>query len=435
MRGESARPAGRAKGMDGVPDDRVTRPRLATPLLALALAAALAVPAGEARAAGDLGFKIGEAGRLHLSLELAGQYDTNIFYSSVGTATGGWVVDVIPGFDMQVAGNTASLDLKGALDAKQYVTSVAKDLSRVFGTASLGAGLNRHGAIGLELTDAFAHSDQTPSLSVAQTVISNHNDLQLQVPLRPGGGALQLTLGGQWVKESFEQYVTALGCDPAINPTCVPGNIGAYGYNQYGGSAEVRWRFLPRTALVLDGNYFQRSPDDLTVSRKVRGARGNAGLAGLVTTRLAVTLKGGWGTAFDSPGFTYSTWLANVELQYVTQGPVGAKIGYLHDFRADPGTDYAVYSVDRAYLEGRLLIGGRLTLRATASWDALKYVINGVTSNVISLVPAVDYELLRWVYVGASYTLTSRSTGQLPGKVPAFDYTRQLVGLRVVLAY
>ncbi len=401
----------------------------------LAAAGALAGPALQARAAGDQGFKIGEVGRLNLRLELAGQYDSNVFYSNAGAAVGGSVVDVIPGFELQMAGNNASAELKGALDVKQYVTKEAQDLSRVFGNASLGATVNRNGMVGLELTDAFAHSDQTVSLSVAQAIISNHNDFRLSVPLRPGGGALGLTLSGQWIRETFESYVTATGCDPVVNPTCAPGSIDLYGYNQYGAAAEVSWKFLPRTALVLGGDWFQRSPDDLTVSRKVRGLRVNGGLTGLVTTRLAVTLKGGWGTAFDSPGFPYSTWLANAEVQYVTQGPLGAKLGYLHDFRADPGSEYAVYALSRAYLEGRMLLAGRLTIRGTLDWDSLDYVINGVTSSIVSFAPAVDYEIMRWVSVGASYTLTSRTSAGLPSAVPAFDYTRHLIALRVVFAY
>lgn len=419
----------------GVPEDREDVPRLTSWLRLVAAAAALAAPALPARAAGDQGFKIGEAGRLNLKLELVGQYDSNVFYSNAGAPVSGWVVDAIPGFEMQVAGNTLTAKLAGNLDLKQYVTKEAQDLSRVFGNASLGAGVNRDGAIGLELNDAFSHSDQTVSLSVAQAIIANYNDLRLAVPVRPGGGALTLTLSGQWVRESFETYVLAVGCDPTVNPTCLAGNIGAYGYNEYGGTAEVSWKFLPRTAVMLGGNYFQRSPDDTAVSLEVRGLRVSGGLAGLVTTHLAVTLKGGWGTAFDSPGFNYSTWLGNAEVQYVTQGPLGAKLGYLHDFRADPGSAYAVYALSRAYLEGRVQMAGRLTIRGTLGWDSLDYVINHVTSSIVSVAPAVDYQIMRWVSAGASYTLTSRSSSGLPSPVPAFDYTRHLVALRVVFVY
>ncbi len=419
--------------MDAAPDQR--RRPLRSQCRRLAVVAGLLAIAPAARGAGDLGFKIGEAGRLHLSLEIDGQYDSNAFYSQGGAPVSGYLVDVMPGLDLQVAGNTASLSLKGTLDAKQYLTEETKDLSRVFGSASLGASFNRNGAVGVELTDAFTHSDQTPSLSVAQAVISNHNDLKLSVPVRPGGGALELALSGQWVRETFEQYVAATGCDPLLNPTCVSSTIADYGYNQYGGALEARWKFLPRTALVLNAEYFKRDPDDATVSLPVQGLRIYGGLAGLVTPRVAVTLKAGWGTAFDSPGYNWSTWLANAEVQYVTQGPIEAKLGYLHDFRADPGLDYSLYALNRVYLDGKVLLGGRLTLRATLSWDGVEYVINKVSSNIVSFVPAVDYEVMRWLLVGASYNLTSRNSSGLAGPVPAFDYTRQLVALRVVFAY
>ncbi len=421
--------------MDAAPENRGFMSRRVWSFRWLTVGAALAAVAPAARAAGDLGFKIGEAGRLHLTLEFDGLYDSNAFYAQGGAPVGAWLVDVIPGLELKVAGNTASLDLMGNLDVKQYLTEAAKDLSRVFGNASLSASVNREGSVGGELTDTFSHSDQTPSLSVAQAVISNHNDLKLAVPIRPGGGALDLTLAGQWVLETFEQYVSATGCDPALNPTCIPSTIADYGYNQYAGAAEVRWRFLPRTALVLAGDYFQRTPNDRTVSLPVNGLRVNAGLAGLVTSRVAVTLKGGWGTAFDSPGFNWSTWLANLEAQYVTQGPLGAKIGYLHDFRADPGLEYSLYALNRVYAEGKMLLAGKLTLRANLSWDAVEYIINSVKSSILTLDLGADYELLRWLYVGATYTLTSRTSSGLAGPVPAFDYTRQLGGLRVVFAY
>ena len=425
--------------MDAAPENSELMSRLLSPLRWLVVAAALAAVAPAARAAGDLGFKIGEAGRLHLRLELDGQYDSNALYSQGGTPVSAWLVDVIPGFELQVAGRNASLSLTGNLDVKQYLTEAAKDLSAVFGNASLGASVNRDGTVGVELTDAYSRSDQTPSLSLDQAVISNHNDLKLAVPIRPGGGALDLSVAGQWVRESFEQYVYPIACSPSAGPTCTT-DVGAYGYNQYGGAVEARWRFLPRTALVLNGDYFQRDPDDDSVSLPVHGWRVYGGLAGLVTARLAVTLKGGYGAASSSetatwPAVDHSTWLANVEAQYVIQGPVGAKLGYLHDVRADPGTTYSIYVLGRLYAEGKVLLAGKLTIRGTLSWDALDYVISGVKSDILSFIPAVDYELMRWMYVGATYNLTWRTSGGLAAPVPAFDYTRQLIGLRVVFAY
>lgn len=407
--------------------------RLASSLRHLALAGLVTALPWRTYGA-DTGFKIGDLGRLHLKLEIASHYDSNLFFASSGRPLSGYAVDVIPGFNLAVAGSTASLDLTGSVDRKQYLTEEAKDLSRFFGSASLGASVNREGALGLELTDTFSRSDQTASLSIAQSVIASHNQLKLGVPFRPGGGALALTLAGHWVRESFETYVSAAGCDPGLNPTCVAAGISAYGYNQYGGGGEVRWKFLPRTAIVIDGGYFQRKPDDTALSREVRGLKVSAGLAGLFTPRIAATVKGGWGTAFDSPGFGYSTWLANAEVEYVTQGAVGAKLGYLHSFQADPGSEYSVYEQNRVYLDGKMLIAGRLTIRGAAGWDRLRYVINGVTSSLLSFSPAVEYEVMRWIYVGASYSLTAR-TSSLGAAVPAFDFTRHQGTLRLVFSY
>jgi hypothetical protein len=87
------------------------------------------------------------------------------------------------------------------------------------------------------------------------------------------------------------------------------------------------------------------------------------------------------------------------------------------------------------YAEGKMLLAGKLTLRANLSWDAVEYVINSVKSSILTLDLGADYELMRWLYVGVTYTLTSRTSSGLAGPVPAFDYTRQLGGLRVVFAY
>ena len=419
--------------MDDVPDDKRTMTRLSTSSRSLALAAIMTAPLSSALAAGDLGFRIGEAGRLHLSLEVAGSYDSNIFYATTGEPVSGYALDIIPGFELKVPGNTVSLALKGALDRRQYLTTEAEILSRFFGNAELGVAVNREGALALELTDAFAYSDQSPSLSLAQAVISNLNDLKVAVPYRPGGGALALTLSGQWVRETFEQYGAVSLCNPADNSTC-QADITSFGYDQFGGGLQVRWRFLPRTAVLLEGTYFQRLPQHTTVSREVRGLNVEAGLAGLVTSRVAVTLKGGWGTAFDSIGSDWSTWLAMAELEYVTQGPLGAKVGYLHGFHADPGTTYSLYESNRAYSEGKVLLAGRFTLRANLAWERQDYVLNNVQSDLFTVSPAVDVELMRWIYVGASYSLLSRSSS-LGQAVPAFDYTRHLATLRLVGRY
>jgi hypothetical protein len=233
-----------------------------------------------------------------------------------------------------------------------------------------------------------------------------------------------LTLGGNWILESFEPLASTPGC--TSDPLCDPATISQYGYNQYGGLAEVNWKFLPKTAMILTGNYFTRQPTNTATSLAVSGWRALGGLAGLVTPRFAATAKVGYGSTSKGP--KYSTWLADVEVEYVTPGPVGARLGYVHDYHADPGIDYAVYGFHRVYIQGKMLVAGRLTLRITGDWQRVEYVQNAATAQVAHLEPAADFEVMRWVVLTAGYAATYRTASVTT--VPAFNYTQNELYLR-----
>ncbi len=405
-------------------------PRLATLTRQLVVAATGLLLAAPALAAGENGIKVGE-GRLHLYFDFEAEWNSNVLYSQ-SQRTPDVILHYRPGFRLGVPGQMYAVDLDANVDWNQYlgvVSAQTKDLSYLAANVALGFGVNRNGNIGLEVTDAFTRSDTTPSLSIASSVVSDLNDLRLTVPFRPGGGALTLSLGGRWLVESFEPQNPTAGC--TSTPSCDPAQVSQYGYNQYGALAEVNWKFLPKTALVLDGNYFSRQPVNTTVSLPVSGWRAAAGLAGLVTPHLAVTAKGGYGGTIEGP--KYSTWLADLGAEYVTSGPVGARLGYLHDFQADPGIDYAVYGYHRVYLQGKMLVGGRLTLRITGSWEYVDYVQNDATGQIINIAPAADFEVVRWFVLTAGYSLTFRTSSVT--SVPSFNYAQNVVFLTASFTY
>jgi hypothetical protein len=391
--------------------------------LVWAVLAGLAFP-GPARAEGE-GFKIGEAGRLHVFLDVVGGYDSNALYNLGGSPIGSGVMDFVPGFKLDVAGRTVALRLGGTLDYKWYLSDQASDLSRLFGGAQLGFTVNPDGSVGLKVDDTFSSSPNTTSLSLAQSAVSNYNVLNVAVPVRPGGGALTLTPSGQWILQSFEPYgPSGDACDPLLNPTCTNQDIGAYGYNQLAAALQAKWAFLPKTAVLVEGGWFKRYPNDAQVSYAVQGWRAWGGAAGLVTAHLAATLKGGYGGVFDTPQVTGGTWLLNAEVQYLAQGVVDAKLGYLHDFSADIGQAYALYYYDRVYLDLKWTVD-RFVAKLVGSWDYVHYVLNDVTGPILQLTPGLDYEIARWAYVGASYTYTNRSSNETA--IPAFNYTRNQV--------
>jgi hypothetical protein len=391
--------------------------------LAAAALGALAA-AGPARAEGE-GFKIGEAGRLHLFLEFVGGYDSNALYNLGGSPIGSGVLDLIGGLKLSVAGRTVALRLDANLDYKWYLDSQASDLSRLFGGATLGFTVNPDGAVGLKLDDTFTSSPNTTSYSLAQSAVSDYNVLNVAVPVRPGGGALTITPSGQWILQSFEPYGPAgPACDPLVNPTCTNQDIGAYGYNQLAAALQAKWAFLPKTAVLVEGSWFKRYPNDATVSYGIQGWKAWGGAAGLVTSHLAATLKGGYGGVFDTPQVTGGTWLLNAEVQYLTDGVIDARLGYLHDFAADIGLAYSLYYFDRVYLDLKWHLQ-RFVVKVVGSWDWVHYVLNDVTGPILQVTPGLDYELARWAYLGATYTYTYRSSNETG--VPAFNYTRNQV--------
>jgi len=336
-------------------------------LIALALALA-----PRARADGE-GFRIGESGKLHLYAIVAGGYDSNALYTVGGTPLGSGVMDFIPGLKLEAGGRTLQFRLDGSLDYKLYLSQEASsaNLSHLFGQAKLGFDVNKEGTVGLTIDDAFSSSPSSTSLSLAQSAVSNYNVLDLAVPWRPGGGALTVTASGQWILDSFEPYGPAVACPPGT--PCTNTDIGQYSYNQYGAQ---------------------------------------------------LTVKAGWGGVVNSPHVSGSTWLTNLEVEYINQGVLDARLGWEHNYAADIGTTYSLYDFNRVYLDAKWQ-AGRFTLKLDGSFEYVKYVLNDVTGPIWQVTPAVDYEVARWCYLGAYYTYTNRSSSQT--NVPAFNFTRNQV--------
>jgi hypothetical protein len=396
----------------------------------------VALAAPSAAAAEDNGFKVGE-GRLHPFLDIEGRYDTNVKFSpSSASSEGDLILHFKPGFELNVPGQAATVDLKAEGDWAQYTgiqDSSLRDLSHLFGDATLSLGVNRSGAVGLELSDSFRRSDRSPSLSIGSAVVSNFNDLGLKIPIRPGGGALIIGVGGDWQLETFEPFIAGA---PALCPdaSCDPGKVSSFAYNNFTAGLDARWKFLPRTALVLDANYLFHIPFNPNVSVSVSGLKTMAGLAGLVSTHVATTIKAGYGDTFGSAGVSYRTYLANAEIEYLTQGVAGVRAGYIHTWAADPGTALALYGIHRAYLDARVFLAGRLTIHALAGADYLSYVLSSGSTVLLHVEPSADFEVAKWIYISAGYAFTSRGA-DFNSSSPSYNFTKNEAWLKIHLIY
>jgi hypothetical protein len=410
--------------------------------VATALAVGLAAPA---LASAGSGIRLGGSeGRLHPFLEVEGRYDSNVFYTTANKTLGDFILHFRPGILMTVPGDATAVDLNASLDWAQYLGAEGDTtgLSRLYGDATLGIGLNRRGAIGLELSDDFHRTTNTSSVALGTAAITNFNTLKVGVPWRPGGGALVLTLGGEWVVESFEPYLTGSLCVPG-DPNCDATRLSKLGYNDLRGGAELRWKFLPRTAAVLEASYFSRLPNDRSVSFAVDGFRTYAGMTGLITAKIAGTLKAGYGSTLDVSGDAasqlptrkFQTWLANAEVEWLPVETSSLRLGYVHDLAPDPGLQTAVFQQHRAYVEGRALLAARYTLRLLGQWERRTYELGtNATINLYHVEPGVEVEVARWLRVVAAYAYTKRDS-PTPGGPQAFAFDKNEAWLRFILTY
>lgn len=418
--------------------------------------AALLMAALPAHAAFGNGIRVGGAeGRLHPFVELELRYDSNVatYYQPAQTLGGDLILHVRPGLLLNVPGEMVAVDLRAMLDWAQYFGAQDKtssgvssqDLSNLFATVSLGVGFNRRGQLGLEIDEKFARSNQPTVYSVAAGIISNYNDLTLSVPWRPGGGALTVSLGGDWAIESFEAFKSGQFCDTTVNQYCNPVYLSKLGYTNLGAGLGVNWRFLPKTAALLDLSWFDRIPNSTLYSIAGTGMRAQAGATGLVTTHLAATLKGGYGTtlgltidpaAVPQPDLArFGTWLALVSAEWIPSSFSTLKLTWNHDLGFDPGTTWALYTANHVSLEGKSKLNSLLGAAIFVDWALLGYRDPAKsTSNVITARPALQADLTRWLMLEVAYQYTDRTT-DAPNAPPGWKYTKHEAWLRGVITY
>jgi hypothetical protein len=401
----------------------------------LALALLLLGVAASARADAGNGIRVGGSeGRLHPFIELQGGWDSNVLNNPGSTSpVGEFVFHVRPGLTLSVPAELASVDLSANLDWAQYQT---RKLSQLYAAAKLGVSLNPKGMVGLQVDDQFRRSDRSQILTARTGTATTFNGLDVHVPIKPGGGALTVMLSGNWTLESYQVLFKGFDCPVATDPACDFSKIPKLGYNEVSGGAGISWRFLPRTSVLLEGNYFERIPNDKTVTllqKDPAGYRVLTGLTGLVTPRFTVSLKGGYGS---SVGLTPSlgTWLAILEGEWVPGETTSVKGSYAHDLGVDPTTP--LYQTHRLALTGRQLVAGRISLGGRVSFDVLDYQGGGST-DVFSVSPTIGYEVTRWLHTEASvaYTDRSSSNGVSTGASGIGNYSRTEAWLKLVGTY
>jgi hypothetical protein len=387
-------------------------------LAALLLAGAATV----AHAGAGNGIRLGGSeARLHPFLDLESRYDSNVWYSTEEEAIADVILHVRPGLELEIPGSRAAIEFSGAVDWAQYL-GVEQDtghLSKLYGDARLAAVFNRGGAMGARVDNDFRRQISATSLAASGlTVISNTNVLSVAMPWKPGGGALLMTANGQWLVETFEKYRDEPDFD-----------LADAAYNQFRGGADLQWRFLPRTSAIVSAGWFTRVPNGADRPDEATGFDAMAGLTGLLTPRIAATVKAGYGST-SAPATDASSFLADLGVEWLPAESISFSTGYTRSFGFDP-TD-SVFVADTVSAGVKLKLANRFLLRGGVRYDRLAFqAVSSRDTTFLRIDPAIEGMVTRWLKVGIGYVYSARDAEQ--PQLP--DYTKNEAWLKLGLTY
>ncbi len=415
---------------------------LARCLAAAALLALLPVPAlaqtqinAPARPPAN-GLKVGD-GRLHPFIELQTRFDSAAGFLNAHDRgqppklRPELIVHVRPGARLDVPGDALQLGLNGNLDLLWYtglLSEGSNNFSRVQGQGALDLLFNPGGTVELRLGDTLVRTDRAENPSVGVGVLSLYNQVRAELGIRPGGGALEIVPGASYTLERFSPLADGVLPDcPPSEPLCSPAAVSALNYGNAAFTLRGSYKFLPKTAVVLDARYDLR--DYTGGSREARMLTGSAGISGLVTPKISVLAKLGY--ANDYAVEDVRSVIATVEGAWLASETANVRVGYLR--RLEPVAFFGSYVDDRAYAEARALVGGRLSARVYGSFDLLTFQEAPRRDTLWRLDVGPDYALTRWLVVGAGYMLTTRASSQSTAQT--FNFARHEGYLRATLSY
>jgi hypothetical protein len=352
---------------------------------------------GSARGEGN-GLKFGD-GRVHPFLDVESRYDTAAMMLRARPSSD-VIMHLRPGLKLEMPSPRFAVNLNGNVDFLLYAQN--SGLSRVQGEGDLDVGVNRGGQYGFDIGDRFTRTDRVTDPTFTLGVLSFFNEARAQVNLRPSGGALVLEPNYHLTTEWFSFMDSSPQSSSGIT---LPGSAD---YLTHTFSLNGRWKFLPKTAVTLDSAFAMRSyiGTRAVASTAINTLKVSAGLAGLLSSHLSTVLKAGYGRDFSQN--TFSSVVGQAELGYILSESGQIKVGFVRTFEPVSGTQVS-YTDHRIYLDGRMLLAGRLTLRALGSLDFISFNAGGQsTGTSASADLGADFELTRWLNLSAGYDLTYR---------------------------
>lgn len=212
----------------------------------------------------------------------------------------------------------------------------------------------------------------------------------LDVAYAPGRGVFELRFGYNILANIYD-------------------NIGFNNSITHQGFARMRWRFLPKTALVWEGSVGSLSYLDTSgASTGLFNATPMAtrfGMTGLLTNRVSLLVLAGYQGTFYERGDNADTVVGQAELQWLIDARSRLRGGFLRDVQQSAFGNF--YTRNRGYVSYLQSFSGRfiLSVDAGVSLNQYGYVANRATGAPLTPVSGVDATTGRFNTVRVDGTL------------------------------
>ncbi len=413
---------------------------LASCLIATAL---LMAPASAFAEAGE-GIKTGNY-KLSLGTSLSTSLDTNLFYESAEetdalTAATSLLIEPFVTLSTVKTGRV-DLSLDTRVRWQQYLDSedVVSNQSGLTADLSGGVAFNRSGAVSFAVSDKFVRTNEPPSNPADFPYNRFSNTLGATLGFHPGGKVFQHYLSYDWTIYRHSEEIESL--DKQSHN---------FRLNNY-------WRFLPRTAVILTGEYGITTYDDPQRDAGLANVdssplRITGGLTGLITNRISLRLIGGWGFSFSETGETFSGLLLDTQIAWMFGNKEAGNrlyLGYEQGFSDSSISNF--YQYYRPYTGLNIGIGKRVKAGLEVDMSLRSYGGVAQSSGGIDI-PAelsdtlvtgdvfLNFFIFKWWTADLRYTLNANFTNDTVannnfGSEAVRDYTRHAIYLGTTFRY
>lgn len=387
-------------------------------------------------------------GRLKLGVETDTRYDSRVGTGIFGGQFGPDPNNPNPAdaiargrgvLDLNVPGTRYKVQARGGLEWNQYLGLVTGTQPLSFFGADLDARavLNPHGKVALELSENFIRSDRTFNPLFGLGVIGLHNDAKARMRFKPGGGALELGTFYEFRADVYTPQVRPLiagGTGRCLEQdSCNPDLAAAFNAFTHRVGADARWRFLPKTGLILEADYGSRSypyEREFVANTPTRPLRAMAGIGTLLSSRWSFLLKGGYMGLFfneeeDLP--TWHDWIGQAEVGLRLTETFHSRLGVRRGLEPVGGAAI-FFGENRLYWDFNAQFS-RMVVTAQASANLIGF--GRVPRTDLNVVAALrlEYHATRWLRLTAMAASFNRFAGVADTQETAFSFNREEISV------